>query len=192
MQAVLAFAPLVAFFVAYSLRGLYTATAVLMVAMVVLLLVDWLRTRRIPPMHALSTALVMVFGGATLVLHNTLFIQWKLTILCWLVSIAFLATFWIGDRTLAQRFLGPALEGQLQVSEPLWRRVNGASALFYAALGFLNLAFVYGASERTWVYFKMFGVAILIFAFVALQVLWLHNRATPVPEPAASSPQAPP
>lgn len=189
MQAVLALAPLVAFFVAYSLRGLYVATAVLMVAMVVLLGIDWLRTRRIPPMHALSTVLVMIFGGATLLLHNRIFIQWKLTILCWLVSGAFLATFWIGERTLAQRFLGPALEGQLLVNEALWRRVNAASAAFYALLGALNLAVVYGASERTWVYFKMFGVVALIFVFVALQVFWLYSRGTQLPAP---SPQAPP
>jgi intracellular septation protein len=189
MQAVLALAPLVAFFVAYSLRGLYVATAVLMVAMVVLLGIDWARTRRIPPMHALSTVLVMIFGGATLLLHNRIFIQWKLTILCWLVSCGFLATFWIGERTLAQRFLGPALEGQLQVSELLWRRVNGASAAFYAFVGALNLAVVYGASERAWVYFKMFGVAALIFVFTALQVFWLYNRATPLPAPSPQAPQ---
>ena len=115
MQALTAFAPLVAFFVTYSLRGRYAATAVLMVAMLALLAFDWLRTRRIPPLHALSTVLVLVFGGATLLLHNRLFIQWKPTILFWLVSAAFLASAWIGERTLAQRFLAPALEGRLQV-----------------------------------------------------------------------------
>jgi intracellular septation protein len=188
MQAVLAFAPLVAFFLAYSLRGLYVATAVLMVAMLLLCGFDWLRGRRIPAMHALSTVLVLIFGGATLLLHNRLFIQWKLTILCWLVSAAFFATFWIGGRTLAERFLGPALESQLQVSEPLWRRVNGWSGVFYALLGGLNLVFVYGASERTWVYFKLFGVALLIFAFMAAQVFWLYSRATPLAQPAPAPP----
>ena len=48
MQAVVEFAPLVAFFVTYSLRGLYAATAVLMIAMLALLAFDWLRLRRIP------------------------------------------------------------------------------------------------------------------------------------------------
>jgi intracellular septation protein len=187
MQAVLGFAPLVAFFVAYSLRGLYAATAVLMAAMVLLCAFDWVRGRRIPPMHALSTVLVLIFGAATLILHNRLFIQWKLTILCWLVSAAFFATFWIGGRTLAERFLGPALEGHLQVGEGLWRRVNGWSGVFYALLGALNLAVVYGASERTWVYFKMFGVAALIFVFMGAQVFWLHSRATALPAPSGGS-----
>jgi len=191
MQALVAFAPLVAFFVTYSFRGLYAATAVLMAAMLALLAFDWLRERRVPPMHALSAVLVLIFGSATLLLHNRLFIQWKPTILFWLLSAAFVASFWIGERTLAQRFLAPALEGRGQVSARVWRRMNGASAAFYALLGALNLAVAYGASERAWVYFKMFGLALLTFAFVAAQLLWLSSRAGALP-PGASASQSPP
>jgi intracellular septation protein len=187
MQALAEFAPLVAFFVTYSLRGLYAATAVLMVAMLALLAFDWLRQRRIPPLHALSAALVLVLGGATLLLHNRLFIQWKPTVLFWLVSAAFIASFWIGERTLTQRFLEPALAGRVPVSPQQWRRVNGASAVFYALLGVLNLAVAYGASERTWVYFKLFGLALLTFAFVALQMLWLSRAAAALAERAPAS-----
>jgi intracellular septation protein len=187
MQALAEFAPLVAFFVTYSLRGLYAATAVLMVAMLALLAFDWLRQRRIPPLHALSAALVLVLGGATLLLHNRLFIQWKPTVLFWLVSAAFIASFWIGERTLTQRFLEPALAGRVPVGPQQWRRVNGASAAFYALLGVLNLAVAYGASERTWVYFKLFGLALLTFAFVALQVLWLSRAAAALAERAPAS-----
>jgi len=187
MQALAEFAPLVAFFVTYRLGGLYAATAVLMVAMLALLGFDWLRQRRIPPLHAVSAALVLVLGGATLVLHNRLFIQWKPTVLFWLVSVAFIASFWIGERTLTQRFLEPALAGRVAVSPQQWRRVNGASAVFYALLGALNLAVAYGASERTWVYFKLFGLAVLTFAFVALQVLWLSRAAAALPARAPAS-----
>ena len=185
MQALAELAPLVAFFVTYSLRGLYAATAVLMVAMVGLLAFDWLRQRRIPPLHALSAVLVLVLGGATLLLHNRLFIQWKPTVLFWLVSVAFVASFWIGERTLTQRFLEPALAGRAAVSRQQWRRMNGWSAVFYAVLGVLNLAVAYVASERTWVYFKLFGLALLTFLFVALQVLWLSRAAA---APPASTP----
>jgi intracellular septation protein len=177
MQALTAFAPLAAFFIAYCWRGLYVATAVLMVAMLALLAFDWLRQRRIPPMHALSTLLVLLFGSATLWFHNRLFIQWKPSVLFWLFSIAFLASFWIGDRTLTQRMMAPALDDKLQVSAAQWRRLNVASVIFYALLGAANLAVAYLASERAWVYFKMFGLALLIFGFVALQVLWLSMRA---------------
>jgi intracellular septation protein len=186
MQAFLALAPLVAFFIAYLLRGLYTATAVLMVATAVLLAIDWLRERRVPPLHGLSAVLVLIFGGATLVLHNRLFIQWKATVLFWLLSLAFVASFWIGERTLAQRFLGPALEGRAQVSGALWRRLNGWSALYYALLGGANLAVAYSASERVWVNFKMFGLTLLTFAFVFAQLLWLFARTDALPAQAGA------
>jgi intracellular septation protein len=189
MQALAEFAPLVAFFVTYSLRGLYAATGVLMAAMVALLVFDWLRLRRIPPLHAVSALLVLVLGGATLLLHNRLFIQWKPTVLFWVVSIAFVASAWIGERTLTQRFLEPALAGRVAVSPQQWRRLNVWSALFYLSLGALNLAVAYGASERTWVYFKLFGLGLLTFAFVALQVLWLSRAAGALPAPASDAPQ---
>ena len=187
MQAVVELAPLVAFFVSYSLRGLYAATAVLMIAMLALLAFDWLRQRRIPPMHALSALLVLVLGGATLLLHNRLFIQWKPTELFWVVSAAFVASFWVGERTLTQRFLEPALAGRVPVSAPQWRRMNLWSAVFYALLGALNLAVAYGASERSWVYFKLFGLAVLTFAFVMLQVLWLSRPAAAPAVPASTA-----
>jgi intracellular septation protein len=187
MQALTAFAPLVAFFIAYSLRGLYVATAVLMVAMLLLVGIDWLRTRRVPPLHALSTVLVLILGAATLWLHNRLFIQWKPTILFWVISLAFLASLRIGERPLAQRMLAPLIEGELQVSPPQWRRLNSWSVVFYALLGALNLAVAYGASERAWVYFKLFGLAALVFVFMLAQLLWLNRAA--LAAPASGSPQ---
>jgi intracellular septation protein len=177
MQALAEFAPLLAFIVTYYLRGLYAATAVLMVAMLLLVAVDWLRLKRVPPMHALSAVLVLLFGSATLLLHNRQFIQWKPTVFFWLASLAFLGSFWIGKQTLTQRFLGAALGERLQVSQVLWRRLNGWWTAFYAALGALNLLVAHYASERAWVNFKVFGLTLLTLAFVTLQIAWLNGRA---------------
>lgn len=176
MQAVLEFLPLVAFLVAYYTHGLYAATGTLMLAMVVLLLADLVTTRRIPPMHALSAALVFAFGAATLLLHDQRFIQWKPTVFFWLVSGAFLLSFWIGERPLVERLLGKALGPAARVPQGLWRRLNWLWILFYAALGGINLAVAYYASERAWVNFKVFGLTISTAAFIALQLLWLSRR----------------
>jgi intracellular septation protein len=177
MQALTALAPLVAFFATYRLRGLYAATAVLMAAMVLVLALDWLRHRRIPALHASSAALVLVFGSATLLLHNRLFIQWKPTVLFWALSLAFLASSRIGARTLTERLLAPALGERVQAGAAEWRRLNLASAGLYALLGALNLVVAYNASERAWVNFKVFGLTLLTFAGIALQLLWLGTRA---------------
>jgi intracellular septation protein len=190
MQALTELAPLVAFFVAYLLGGLYVATAVLMAAMVALLALDWLRLRRIPPMHSLSAVLVLIFGGATLALHNPLFIQWKPTVFFWLVSLAFLGSAWIGERTLAERLLGATLAEafgeRLRVSAALWRRLNLLWVVFYGLLGALNVVVLEYLSERAWALLKLVDV-VLMLIFIAAQVMWLAARAAPAGTTAVGS-----
>jgi intracellular septation protein A len=41
------------------------------------------------------------------------------------------------------------------------------------------------------VYFKLFGLAILTFVFVALQLLWLYSRASAPPEPSVPTADSP-
>jgi intracellular septation protein len=180
MQSLLELAPLLAFLVTYYVKGIYAATAVLMIAMAALLAVDYLRTRRIPPMHGLSAALVFLFGAATLALHDQRFIQWKPTIFFWLASLAFLASTWIGERPLVQRFFAAALAGKESgVTRAQWVRLNWLWVVFYAALGVLNLVVAFHASERTWVNFKVFGLTIVTFVFIAAQFAWLSKRMGP-------------
>ena len=172
----------IAFFAAYFLtKDIYLATKVLMACMALLLAADYLRTRRVPPMHAASAALVFLFGAATLILHNQRFIQWKPTVFFWLLSIALVGSMWIGKQTLVQRLLGQALEGHVLVSEPTWRRVNLLWAAFYAVLGAANLAVAFNFSESTWVNFKVFGLTVATLAFTAAQLAWLLRKSAEAP-----------
>ncbi len=178
MTTLLELAAPIAFFAAYfATKDIYLATKVLMGCMALLLAVDYLRTRRIPPMHAISAALVFLFGAATLILHNQRFIQWKPTVFFWLLSIALLGSMWIGKQPLVQRLLGSALEGQVQVSDATWRRVNLLWVVFYALLGAVNLIVAFNASEATWVNFKAFGLTIVTLVFTTAQVAWLFRSA---------------
>jgi intracellular septation protein len=178
MQNILELATLAVFVVAYYLRGIYTATTALMVAVAVVLVIDIARTRRVPLRHSLSAALVFVFGTATLLLHNRRYIEWKPTIFFWLAAAAFLASFWIGKRPLVATLLGPALDstGTGTIPERLWKRLNALWVAFYAALGVANLEVAYHASERAWVNFKVFGLTAATAVFIFGQVFWLARR----------------
>src|SRR5579862_496583 len=176
MQAVLNFLPLAAFLLAYHYGGIYPATLVLMVAMLLLTLVDYLRLRRVSPMHALSTVLVLIFGTATLVLHDPRFLKVKPTLLLWLMAVAFLGSQWIGAMPLSQRMLEPALAPGVSVSRPQWLRINLIGVAAYLLLGSLNLYIARAASEQTWVYFKVFGLTIALAALAVGQALWLQRR----------------
>jgi len=179
MHPLIELAPLIAFLIAYFKGGLYVATAVLMAAMAALLAIDLIRGRKVPPMHLISAVLVFMFGTATLVLHNQRFIQWKPTVFFWLASAAFLGSFWIGRQTLVEKLLGAALgEHRARVDTHLWRKLNGLWVGFYALLGCLNLIVAFNAPERTWVYFKVFGLTALTFVFVIVQIGWLARRTS--------------
>ena len=178
MQALLEFAPLVAFFVAYYAAGMYVATAVLMVAMAALLAIDYLHARRIPPMHGLSALLVFAFGTATLLLRDQRFIQWKPTVFFWLVSAAFLASFWIGRQTLVERLFGtiPGMPSS-RIARTTWRRLNALWVAFCALLGAANLAVAFNASVEAWVNFKVFGITAAMLLFLMPQMLWLMRQS---------------
>src|SRR6202050_2402913 len=103
MQALFDLAPLAAFFVAYYLGGIYVATAVLMIAMVALLLVDLLRLRRVPPMHLVSALLVLALGNVTVILRDPRFLKWKPPVLLWLVALPSLGRPWIGRAPRGRR-----------------------------------------------------------------------------------------
>jgi intracellular septation protein len=150
-----------------------------MISMLLLLIVDFAWQKRIPTMHVLSALLVFVFGAATLILHNQRFIQWKPTVLFWLVSAAFLGSFWIGKQTLTERFLATALGEPVNVGQRVWRRLNAASVIFYALLGGANLFVAFNASERTWVNFKLFGLTAATVVFAGLQLAWLSRHLPP-------------
>src|SRR5439155_19408274 len=70
--------------------GIFVATAVFMIAIVVALAVSYALTRHLPVMPLVTTVIVLVFGSLTLVLHDELFIKLKPTIICLLFGIVLL------------------------------------------------------------------------------------------------------
>ncbi len=180
MQTLIELAPLIAFFIAYKwFGGIYVATVVLMVAMLLLLAFGWLRERKVSQMHFVSAALVWVFGAATLLLRDERFIQWKATVFYWLVAVVIGGTVFIGKKTLLERLLGGNLPEGVTVSASRWRNVSLFAAAFYVALGCLNLWVAYTLSMDTWVAFKTWVVIPLVFLFtLALLLLIMRGQKT--------------
>lgn len=174
MQALIDFLPLLAFVVAYYLRGVYFATGVLMVAMPLMLLASWLILRKVSSLQLLSTALVLGFGALTLFLRDPRFIQWKPTIFLWGVAVVFLVSAFVGREPLVKRFLAPVASDRA-VTPAQWRTVNWAWIVFYVLLGAVNLVIARNAPERVWVNFKVFGLTAALMVFVVGLSLWLQR-----------------
>jgi intracellular septation protein len=184
MQLLLEFLPIALFFVAYKFGDLFIATGVLIAAVIVQAIVQWIRHRKISPMMLASAILVMVFGGLTLWLHDATFIKWKPTILYWLLAVAFTGSQFIGEKTFIQRMLGE----NMQLERALWARLNIMWVVFFLFLGALNIYVANNYEEATWVNFKLFGLMGLTFAFAIAQTLWLSSK---LPDEDPPTPDAP-
>lgn len=161
--------PILLFFVAFKLADIYVATAVAIVASIAQ--IAWLRMRgrRIEGMQWTSLAIIVVFGGMTLLFHDETFIKWKPTVLYALFALALAGAQLFFGRNLIKAMMGR----QLELPEPIWARLNVAWIAFFAAMAALNIVVAYRFSTDTWVNFKLFGTMGLTFAFVILQALYV-------------------
>ncbi|MCB1893744.1 MAG: septation protein A [Zoogloeaceae bacterium] len=132
----------------------------------------WLRHRKVETMLWVSLAIVTLFGGATLLFHDPTFIKWKPTALYWMFAIALLGSPLLFRRNLIRKLL----EAQMSLPDAIWQRLNLIWALFFAAMGVLNLVVAYRFSESTWVNFKLFGGMGLMLVFVLAQGAWLSRH----------------
>lgn len=180
MQLLLNFLPLAAFLVAYRIGGIYPATATLMACMPLLLAADWLRTRRVSGMHALSTVLVLVFGGVTLLLHDPRFLMAKPSILLAVMALAFMASERLGREPLAQRLLEAAVPEGQALPRAAWLRFNREWVAALLLLAAANLVVARYAGERAWVYFKVIGLTLAPVLVSVAQALRLPRLATPL------------
>lgn len=187
MQLLFDFLPILVFFVAYKLGGIYVATAAIMVAMSLQAAVQWIRHRKISSMMLLSTVLVLIFGSVTLLVHDKAFIQWKLTVLDWLFALGFFLAPYFGGQTLVQRLMG----AQINLPEHHWRTLNWMWIIFFLFIGALNVYVIYNYDEATWVNFKMFGTTGMTLVFVLLQGLWLAGKLPKDGESDTSQPDSP-
>jgi intracellular septation protein len=83
--------PVILFFVAFKFYGIYTATAVAIVATLAQIIYCKIRHGVVEKMLLASGVIITVFGGATLLLKDPTFIEWKPTILYWLFATSLIA-----------------------------------------------------------------------------------------------------
>src|SRR5512134_2798665 len=168
MKFLFDFFPVILFFIAFKLAGIYVATGVAIAATFVQ--VGWLklRGRRVEPMLWASLGIIVLFGGATLFLQDETFIKWKPTVLYWLFG-AVLA----GGALLGRNLIRLMLSEQVQLPDAVWSRLNWSWIGFFAFMGALNLYVAYNYSTDLWVNFKLFGGMGLMLVFVLAQALVL-------------------
>jgi intracellular septation protein len=176
MNQLLEWLPLLVFFLGFKFLGIYWATAALMVACVVQLVVHRLRSGHFKTMHIITVSVVLVLGSATLLLHDRRFIQWKPTVLLALASAAFLGSMFIGRQPLARRMLEAVFNEPLQVSARTWQLIHLLWVCWFALLAAGNIYVAWNFTESVWVNFKVFGITAAMLVFMVPQVMWLSGK----------------
>jgi len=164
--------PIILFFAAYKLADIYVATGVAIATTIAQIV--WLRGTRKPVenMQWASLAIIVVFGGMTLLLKDETFIKWKPTVLYGLFAATLLGARLMAGRNLIRSMMGK----QMTLPDGVWDRLNLAWVLFFVFLGVLNLFVAYRFPTDTWVNFKLFGTLGLTLAFVVAQALYVGRH----------------
>ncbi len=171
MKLLFDFLPILLFFVAYKFFDIYVATGVVIAATFVQVAIAWFTTRKVATMQLATLAIIIVFGGLTLYLHDEQFIKWKPTVINWLFAAAFLVSHIFGQKTAIERMLGT----NLTLPKQVWRRLNLGWVIFFLSLGGANLYVMSHFDRDTWVNFKLFGMLGLTVVFIVLQSLYLSR-----------------
>lgn len=158
----------------HTFDGIYDATAALMAATVLQVLLVWLLKRHVEKRLWWLLAAVLAFGSATLILHNQLFIQWKPTIFNWVLCLVLLGSHFFTQRNLVERMLGQ----QLQLPTFLYRRLTFIWAGYFFVVGALNLVVAYSFSEAFWVQYKLYSAIgfTLLMTIITTIILAPHIR----------------
>ncbi len=189
---VIDYGPLLVFFAAYKLAGgglggALTATMVFMAAIVVSVIAGLVLLKRVSPMVWLSAILVLGFGGVTLYLHDTRFIQMKPTVIYVLLATILLGGLAMGKPLLRWLF-GPIFPG---LSDSGWLKLSRNWAIFFLALAAANEVMRATLDFDTWLTFKVWGVTIASFLFAAANMPMLLRHGLDSGEAASAVERTP-
>ena len=163
--------PILLFFIAFKFAGIYVATGAAIGATILQIVWTKYRHGKVDKMLWVSFAIIVVFGGATLVLHDENFIKWKPTVLYW----AFSAILLFSDLLFHKNLMRNMLQEKIALPLHIWKRFNLSWSVFFAILGFINLYVAFHYTTDVWVDFKLFGFTALMLVFILAQGVWLSK-----------------
>lgn len=172
MQLLADYFPLLLFFIAFKLEGIYVATGVAIVASI--LQIAYFKYRgKVSAIHWLSLAIIVIFGGATLLLQDETFIKWKPTVLYGMFGVVLA----VGKVAFGRDLIAYVLK-DVTLPAPVWSSVTWSWIAFFAAMAVANWYVAFNFTTDAWVNFKVWGGIGLFLAFALAQGLWLSRYLT--------------
>jgi intracellular septation protein len=170
--------PVLIFFIVFKVYGIYPATAAAITATIAQAAWSWFRRGKIEKMMLVNLGIIVVFGGATLLLHDDTFIKWKPTVLYWAFALALA----VSEMFMGKNLIRAMMSAQMTLPEAVWKKVNLSWIIFFVLMGIANLYVAFNYSTDNWVNFKLFGGMGLLLAFAIGQAVILSRHIESEPE----------
>jgi intracellular septation protein len=172
MNQLLDLAPVLIFVVVFFTTNIYVATGALMAAVTVQVGAYLLLKKPVSRELQLTFWASLIFGGLTLAFRNETFIQWKPTIVNWLLAGSLIGSYYVGKKNLIEQLLSK----QLTLVDEVWTHLNFGWALGFFIAGALNLIVAYNFSMEIWVTYKLVGGFALTFIYIVITMLYLARK----------------
>ena len=186
MKLLLDFLPIVLFFGAYKLWGIYAGTAVLMAATGAQMAVIYWLDKKLSTMHKATLALILVFGALTLALQDDRFIKWKPTVLYTAMALGLAVATWGFGKNVLKAMLG----AQIALPDFAWLRLSVAWIVYCLFMAALNGYVAAYYSTDAWADFKLWGYVFPV-VFIVAQGFYVARHITDPAESAQAHPGAP-
>ena len=160
----------------YSTRDILALTAALMVVVTLQVLIEKIVKGEVGKVLFISWCLLIPLGSLTLLLRDPVFLQWKFSIIHWLLALILLGSLFLKGPFLLKRMfisIGPELKG---VPEKAWVNVTYFIGVSLLIIGTINLYFIYFSDIPTWVNFKLYGVTLLNIAATSSALFYLFSK----------------
>ena len=177
VKAALEYGPLVAFMLGYwwfkdqsfvvggqTYTGFIAVTAVFVLVFAASILALWRLTGKLSVMQIFTLAVVLFMGGLSVWFNDEHFFKMKPSI----VYVAFAVILGVG-LLQGKSYLRLVLQEALPMQEEGWMILTRRIAVFFAVLALANEVVWRNFSTETWVWFKVFGLTIAMFAFLVTQ-----------------------
>jgi intracellular septation protein len=167
MKQLLEFLPLIIFFIVfqmsgttlafgnseYTFDGIYTATLALILATVFQVIIVKLVWGSVEKRLLGLAGAVIVFGGATVLLKDPVFIIWKPTVFNWVLA----GVYVVWHLVRGECFFQALLPDDIELPNHVWKRVTALSTVHFFTVGAVNLYVAYNFSMDTWVSYKLWS-----------------------------------
>ncbi|MDC3261964.1 septation protein IspZ [Candidatus Pseudothioglobus singularis] len=138
MKFLLDFGPIVLFFIVYKYYGLYAAIYAMIASTFVQIMYSRVTTGKFVTSQVLTFALLVIFGGISIVLRDPAFVMWKVSVLYVIFAAVLIGSNYIGSKTLLERMMGK----ELQLPRNTWVNLTWFWSLGFIIIAIINAFFV--------------------------------------------------